>query len=386
MNTLNEYFSDGVSPPGETLLEQIEDRGMTQTELAMRMGKSRKAINEIIKGKVSITPETALQLEMVLDIPASFWNKRERHYQEAKARQQQEQKLKDSTLWLKKIPYKDMIQRGWLPKLDNEIEIVKSILSYFGVVSPEQWQALWTDRFSTAFRKSIVYDIDEISVAAWLRKAELLASNIDCAAYDENKFREALEEIKSMTATAPTPELYKSQITELCRKAGVAVIIVKRLPLARVFGASQWASPRNAQIFLSLYHRTDDIFWFNFFHEAAHILLHSKKSVFVDIDDSEYANSKIEKDADDFAREFLIPTEKLVSFIRARRLTKSGDPFIGSEHICQFADELGIAPSIVVGRLQHDKQLNQKFNNQFKTYLNWETDDQIVITRPAEIC
>jgi HTH-type transcriptional regulator/antitoxin HigA len=82
----NEYHPDSVSSPGETLLETIETIGMSQAELAMRMGRPGKTINEIIHKKAIITAETALQLEQVLHIPASFWLKREQQYRESLAR------------------------------------------------------------------------------------------------------------------------------------------------------------------------------------------------------------------------------------------------------------------------------------------------------------
>jgi HTH-type transcriptional regulator/antitoxin HigA len=86
----NQYRPDEVTPPGETLLEILEERGLTQADLAERTGRSRKSIHEIIEGKAEITPETALQLEGFLSIPASFWNQRERHYREFLARAPQE--------------------------------------------------------------------------------------------------------------------------------------------------------------------------------------------------------------------------------------------------------------------------------------------------------
>ena len=82
----NEYHPDYVSAPGETLLETLDTIGMSQAELAKRMGRPVKTINEIIQKKAAITAETALQLEQVLHIPASFWLKLERHYRESLAR------------------------------------------------------------------------------------------------------------------------------------------------------------------------------------------------------------------------------------------------------------------------------------------------------------
>jgi len=385
-NKINEYISDGVSHPGETLLEKLEDMEMTQSELSLRMGRPRKTINEIIKGKIAITPETALQLEMVLDVPASFWNKRERDYQEARAAQEQKQRLQDWSEWLEKIPYAELMQKGWIPFVKEQAEIVRAVLAFFGVVSPEQWEALWSNRLNTAFRRSNNFLVDEASVVAWLRKAELMASEIECAPYDEKLFRNILREVRSLTTELPTPELYQSKISEICRTAGVAVIVLPKLDQARVFGASQWLSPRKAMIVLSLYHSTDDIFWFNFFHEAGHILLHSKKETHIAVDDKTYATAQVEVEANQFAREFLIPTEQLLTFVRSRNKTKTGDVFIGPEDVCQFAKDVGVSPSTVVGRLQYDKWLKNKYNNKLKTYLEWNQDGSLSIKRMPEEC
>ena len=78
----NKYRPDVVSPPGETLLETLETIGMTQAELAERTGYPLQTVNEIIQGKAPIAPDTALQLERVLGIPARFWNNRECYYRE----------------------------------------------------------------------------------------------------------------------------------------------------------------------------------------------------------------------------------------------------------------------------------------------------------------
>lgn len=78
----NQYTPDYVSPPGETLLETIEEQGLSQAELAERMGRPKKTVNEIIQGKASITPKTALQLERVLGVPSSFWINREQQYRQ----------------------------------------------------------------------------------------------------------------------------------------------------------------------------------------------------------------------------------------------------------------------------------------------------------------
>ena len=76
----NTYCPDYAVPPGATLLEVIQSKSIKQSELAERMGRPKKTINEIIKGKAEITPETAVQLEHVLGIPAKFRLNLEKNY------------------------------------------------------------------------------------------------------------------------------------------------------------------------------------------------------------------------------------------------------------------------------------------------------------------
>src|SRR5690348_5577107 len=106
----NEFAPRYASPPGDTLLEALEERGMSQAELADRAGRPKKTINEIIKGRAEITPETALQFEYVLGIPAHFWNNRERRYREALARLNEEERLGRDIAFLDSIPVAAMIK------------------------------------------------------------------------------------------------------------------------------------------------------------------------------------------------------------------------------------------------------------------------------------
>jgi addiction module HigA family antidote len=108
------YRPSRLSPPGATLSDLIEERGMKQSELAERTGRPLKTINEIIKGKAMITPETAIQLERVFGTPAEFWNQREANYRGYLARQKELESLDKSQNWLKQFPVKEMEKRGWI--------------------------------------------------------------------------------------------------------------------------------------------------------------------------------------------------------------------------------------------------------------------------------
>lgn len=116
MEKRNKYSPDIAIPPGVTLLEVLEELGMTQAELAERTARPTKTINEIIKGKAAITPETALQLETVLKVPARFWNNLEMNYRETLARIEEREVLQEQLEWLKGVPVNSMARFGWIKK------------------------------------------------------------------------------------------------------------------------------------------------------------------------------------------------------------------------------------------------------------------------------
>jgi len=169
----NRYNPDQVSSPGDTLLEVLEERGMTQVELAERTGRPKKTINEIINGKAAITPETALQLERVFNIPASFWNNRERRYREFLAQQEEKKRLQKQVPWLKGIPATAMIKFGWIRRYSDKVEQLREVLNFFAVASPEQWEGIWLNH-QIDFRKSQAFQSDPGAISAWLRRGEKL--------------------------------------------------------------------------------------------------------------------------------------------------------------------------------------------------------------------
>jgi len=356
----NRYTPDTVSAPGETLSEVLDARGMSQAELADRTGRPRKTINEIVKGRASITPETALQLERVLGIPAHFWLNREQHYREHLSKLAEHQHLQEHLAWLDMFPVTAMAKLGWITRFQNQVAQIQEVLNFFGVASPERWNERWCSP-RIAYRKSKAFENKPGPVAAWLRKGELVAQQIQCGQYDSDRLMEALNSIRNMTARPPDDFCHAME-TE-CARAGVALAVVHELPGAPVSGATHWLGPDKALVQLTIRYKTDDHLWFSFFHEAGHILLHGKKDVFIE---AKGVDSQQERQADTFASNLLIPPSEFVRFVKANRFSASS--------IRSYALELGIAPGIVVGRLQHEGLLGYKDCNQLKRRLQW-TDD-----------
>jgi HTH-type transcriptional regulator / antitoxin HigA len=357
------YQPDYVSPPGETLQDTIDMHGISQAELAERTGRPKKTINEIIQGKAAITPETALQLERVLRVPAAFWLARESKYREWLARQAEDARIDTDLAFLKELPVKEMCDYGWLPKCTDKREQAKAALSFFGVVSSDKVPLVE----ETAFRRSQSFATSPWALAAWLRKGELDAQELSLGIYDRDAFSQAIQKLRSLTTQAPAT--FVPALRKLCAQAGVAVVFVKELPKTSVSGATRWLGPSRALIQLSLRYKTDDMFWFAFLHECGHVYLeHAKRDVLLEgIHRDEEVTKTLdprEVAANTFASETLIPPNEFAKFVNGNSFTRSS--------IENFAASIGIATGIVVGRLQFEKKLDWKSFRSLKKTFVWE--------------
>ena len=367
----NSYNPDFVSKPGETLLEILNERSMTQADLATRMGRPKKTVNEIIQGKTAITSETALQLEKVLGASAGFWLNRQRNYDEFIAKQSERHQLSSLVDWIDKFPIKKMSELGWIEKKDDKINQTIELLKYFGVASPEQWNSL-VRSMQSSFRLAKAYDSRIEDISAWLRKGELLAQELYCSPYNKDDFIRLLKnDIRGLTCE--TPSVFLNQLQKLCASVGVAVVFVPQLPKSKVSGATRWLSPEKALIQLSFRYKTDDQFWFSFYHEAGHIVLHKKKAIYLeDIIIGSLESKDEEEKVDKFAADILLPPEPLEDFLQSL----SHDHYPSKEQLIEFAETIGIAPGILVGRLQHDKlpkelPIPYSHYNDLKVKLDW---------------
>jgi len=344
------FAPDWVSPPGDTIVDLLDDRGWPQSELAARLGYSPKHVNQLIKGKVPLSEDAALRLERVLGGSAGFWLAREAKYREHCARLEAAQAHAEWVDWLEELPVKEMMAARAIPKCRvdarNKPGIVEACLRFFGVATPDEWRELYAG-MQVAYRRSRMEQSDVGAISAWLRMGEQQAAGLDGPRYDRARFEKALVSIRDLTQ-AP-PEDFEPLMRAMLQEAGVAFVLVPAIPRAHVSGVARWVTPTRPLIQLSLYGKTNDRFWFTFFHEAAHILLHAstreaKKSVFLDDPNDGHADDPDEHEANVWAGDWLIPPECADDL-----------PTLSSEAaINAFAHEIGIHPGVVVGRLQHD--------------------------------
>jgi addiction module HigA family antidote len=381
----NQYRPTQVLPPGLTLLESLESLGMSQADLAARIGRTPKHISEIIHKGAPITSETALDFEKVLGVPSHFWLNLEQNYREFLARQKEAEEIESEIdsyrEWMKNFPIKEMSRLGWLEPQREDIGTIRALLSFFKIASKDQWSWERAVGLRTAFRQAVIgHSQARFALAAWLWKGHLDAQRVETASYDGDQFNSALGEMRNLTI-APVEEAVP-QMLEACSRSGVVLIFTHELPGIRVYGATRWLANGKPLIQMCLRGKSDDQFWFTFFHESAHILLHGRTDVFVESDDKvdiEMDDHK-EEEANRWASSLLIPDDAWDYFMGEAFWQIQGNDIkyfkgYGTERqqlIRKFASEQGIAPGIVVGRLQKQGLIPWNQCNNLKVRLEWK--------------
>ena len=334
-----EYMPGYAVPPGETLIDVLEERGMSQAELARRTDLSPKHINQIAKGRVPISADVALRLERATGVPARLWLNLEIGYQERRARLD-DAALQDDLVLLEELPIASMVRMEILTKRLRPADRLREVLMFLGVANRSAWLETLS-RLQASFRMSKAHSSDTAAVAVWLRLGEIEAAEIACAPWDRKNFRKALYEVRSLTRE-PDPGVWQPELERLCADSGVAVVAVPEVKGARSHGAARWMTSDRALIQLSIRYKWSDIFWFSFFHEAKHILDQTKRSIFLS---GRSKDSSEEREADRFAGDFLIPPGRAAELRRLRSVDDART----------FARSIGVHPGIVVGRLQHER-------------------------------
>ncbi len=271
-------------------------------------------------------------------MPARFWNNLEAQYRERLANLDEREKMKADLDWLKAMPIKDLQQRGVVGRHADKVMVLRDVLAFYGVGSVEAWKEIW-EAPEVAARRSTCFQTCPGAASAWIRQGEVLAQPVSCQPYDRSRFHAALTAIRALTVERA--EVFRPEMQRLCAEAGVAVVFVPEMKKVPWNGAMRWLGPNKVMILMSLRGKTEDKFWFSFFHEAGHVYLqHSKKELYIN---DGVADDPQEKEADVFAASWLIP-HTYDAVIKG---------FRSADEIKGLAVQLGVTPGIVAGRFRH---------------------------------
>jgi len=350
----SDFHPDWASPPGDTIADILRERNVSPEQFAAELRRPSEEVQSLLRGQVTITLELARQLEQTLGATFQFWMSRDYQYREDLERREQA-----ATQWLSELPIQDMIRFGWLPS--KPTPNLSSCLKFFDVPNVSAWSERYAQLQQVmSYRTSPTFSTKPAAVAAWLRQGEVEANAVDCKEWNADTFQHSLSEIRKLTREKD-PDRFLPALKNLCAECGVAVVSLRAPNGCRASGATRFLSLTKAILMLSFRHLSDDHFWFTFFHEAGHLLLHGKRRFFLEGDD--LTTDGDEKEADVFAASTLVPPEYRDEFLTLRPNHKT---------VIRFAMHVGISPGIVVGQLQYLGHLKYNQLNRLKRRYTWE--------------
>ncbi len=351
----SDWQPDWATHPGEHLAEIIEARGWTQAEFARLAGMTPKLVSTIISGKSSVSAETALKLERVTGMKAYIWTGLQSNWDLHHAREAEN--LASASDWMLRFPVRELQHRGIIPKTRSIAGQRSALLSFFGIGSPEAYEAK-VHSIAVQHRQSKAHASNEHHVFTWLMLGEAKARAMDLPAFDARLFLDATRAIRDLTVTGP--DVFEPEMRRLCAQAGVALIFEKPISKTRLFGSARWIDGDRPIIQMSLRMKSNDHFWWTFFHEAAHIHLHRGRNF---MDDQGSDGDGVEREADDWATEALIGRANLDRLISARPRSE--------REVIAAADALGLHPGIIVGMLQHHGIIHFSHLAYLKARFDW---------------
>jgi len=358
----NQYNPTVYFHPAETLREKLEEMGMGIKEFALRTGKPEKTIIAVLNEESSLTPEMAVLFENVTKIPANFWINKQSRYNEYIARKRHEEAIAKAELWAKEFPYAEMARYNWVSPTRNNKEKTINLLSYFGIASHTAWEKLYMEsELKVAAYTSLKYTHEPHAISAWLRQGELQAKNTEVPEFDSKKLKENIPAMRKLMVEQP--ELFFEQLRQLCFEAGIKLVFTPKLPKVPLSGSTRWIND-NPLIQLTARYGQNDRFWFTFFHEIGHIILHGKKYISLENVDFASADPLKEQEANDFAVKHTFSKEQEEKLLREHPTNITTNDIIG------YAKEFNTHPAIIIGRLQHLGILHFSIGREFIVPVN----------------
>ena len=335
-----------AAPPGATIKEQLNDRSMSQKEFAARMDMSEKHISKLVNGEVQLTPETAVRLEMVLGVPARFWNNLEAIYREKLIKAEAENAMDADIELAKRFPYSEMAKFGWVPATREAKEKVVNLRKYFEVVDLSLLGSEQLTRI--ACRRLAITEKSDLALMAWAQQAKVKARDIQTAPINIKGLISAMPELRKMTILKPKE--FCPQIKKCLASCGIALVFLPHLKGSFLQGAS-FADGNKIVVGLTARGKDADKFWFSLFHELAHIVLGH-------VGQPDGTSEEDEKAADKWSGDTLIASEDFEEFRSERDYSQRS--------VIRFANAQGIAPGIVVGRMQRERMIKYSLLNNLK--------------------
>lgn len=365
MSTEQQNFNPNwVCPPSATIQRVNPGAAQSPITLADMLGVSTEITNGLLSDTVPINRNLAIKLSNALGGTSKFWEKRSNQYRDAIRVAEVRQNWNVYEGWLRKFPITDIKRFGWIEKNKSRSEDVINLLRFFECASLSEWESKFSTLSATAaFRTSRSNAPQFCALLTWFQAASHKAQYIWTAGWDPARLRSLIPYLRRLSLHK-SPETFLPVLQEKCASSGLAVVVTPAPKNSHIYGLTTFLNSGNPLIALTFRYRSDDQFWFTFFHELAHLLLHTEQHFFFEGLDLIDIGMDEEEQADRFARDTLIPP---THFEELRNIKND------YRQIVRFSTRLSISPGIVVGQMQHYGYLGFNQMNHLKRKYNWSS-------------
>lgn len=340
-----------IFPPSKYIKEKLEDLHWKQIDLAMVWGKTTAFVSEVLRDNKKITPEIAQELAVIFDTTPQFWLDAENVFRLAQIDHADESIDRRRKLLLE-FPIAEMQRRKWIPETDDFDVLEEKIKEFFEL---GDLNAKFT--FSASYKRTMKEPELNRAERAWAARAKQLAKALPASPFLTDRIDLLRDKLRLLAAKSQAAK----EAPELLRNFGIRFVVVEPIKNARIDGAAFWLNADSPVIAMSM--RFDNVgsFWFTLFHELAHIKYGDDFSFDTDLEDKvNRFVSEEEERANSFAANTLVPVAEMAWF------TTHVAPYYSKEKINQFANKIKIHPGIIVGQLQHSREIAYSAHNGLK--------------------
>jgi len=331
----------------------LKARAIPLHQFCALIGLGEQQTLGLLHGRHPIDPKLAIRISASVGSTPRFWIERERRFQSnLKALEACRPALEQ---WFRAFPIAKMREMGWIPRMGAKTDAPFELLDFFGVSTIEQWKETYVSCLDRAkFRTSETFENSVPATTAWLRRGELVADEMSCQKWSRKTFHRCLIGLKPLSME-PDPRIFVPKLQMECARHGVAVV-VERCPAGCVAsGATLILESGRRLLLLSARFLSDDHFWFSFFHEAGHLVLHGEE---LNIEGAGAVSPAREAEANEFAQRIILDPggEESLESVPINKFA-----------IARLARRCNVSKGLIVGQLQNRNRVSQTRFNPFKT-------------------
>lgn len=346
-----------MSHPGIYVKDAIEELGLTQSEFAYRTGLSIKNVSTLLNGESNITFDVAVKLAAFFDNSVEGWINLQTKYNLFLNESTKQKEYEQDWLIAKKFDRhftSDVLKIQIDSK--NKERSIDSLRKCFNVVNLQNLKS--ADMYAFC-RTSVVKDIDEKTIImrnAWISLAEQEARKMSCCEFNKNMIISNIPYLKSLTLK--DPKTMSEELTSFLSQCGIKLVILPFLSGSNTSGVTKWIPNENCvMVAVNDCGKDADRIWFSIFHELGHAIKNHKRHMTISYS-KENVQDEEEIEANNFASNSLLNKNDYEEFVNRKDYTINS--------IFSFANKEGVAPFIVIGRLQKDKLIGWDMYQNYK--------------------